>query len=71
MYYKEEPPGNGKRFKGIRLALESLKPNELRFVVKMANLLRAMKNKGIVINHYSVNADKFVIIMEHHSDLKE
>ena len=65
---------NGRRFEEYKLGLESLNSKELSFVVKMAHMLREMqksKNSSIVINNYAVNTDKFIIIMEHNSNLNE
>ena len=67
----EKNPDNEKRFEEEQLGLESLNQKELSFVVEMAHSLRTMQQKGIVINHYSVKADKFIIILEHNSNLKE
>jgi hypothetical protein len=65
---------NGRRFEEYKLGLESLNSKELSFVVKMAHMLREMqkgKDSSIVINNYAVNTDKFIIIMEHNSNLNE
>ena len=65
---------NGRRFEEYKLGLESLNSKELSFVVKMAHMLREMqksKDSSIVINNYAVNTDKFIIIMEHKSNLNE
>ena len=62
------------RFEEYKLGLESLNSKELSFVVNMAHMLREMqksKNSSIVINNYAVNTDKFIIIMEHKSNLNE
>ena len=65
---------NGRRFEEYQLGLESLNSKELSFVVNMAHMLREMqksKDSSIVINNYAVNTDKFIIIMEHKSNLTE
>ena len=65
---------NGRRFEEYKLGLESLNSKELSFVVNMAHMLREMqkgKDSSIVINNYAVNTDKFIIIMEHNSNLNE
>lgn len=65
---------NGRRFEEYQLGLESLNSKELSFVVNMAHMLREMqksKDSSIVINNYAVNTDKFIIIMEHKSNLNE
>ena len=65
---------NGRRFEEYQLGLESLNSKELSFVVNMAHMLREMqksKDSSIVINNYAVNTDKFIIIMEHNSNLNE
>jgi len=65
---------NGRRFEEYQLGLESLNSKELSFVVNMAHMLREMqksKDNSIVINNYAVNTDKFIIIMEHKSNLNE
>ena len=65
---------NERRFEEYQLGLESLNSKELSFVVNMAHMLREMqksKNSSIVINNYAVNTDKFIIIMEHKSNLNE
>ena len=62
------------RFEEYKLGLESLNSKELSFVVNMAHMLREMqkgKDSSIVINNYAVNTDKFIIIMEHNSNLNE
>ena len=62
------------RFEEYKLGLESLNSKELSFVVNMAHMLREMqkgKDSSIVINNYAVNTDKFIIIMEHKSNLNE
>ena len=55
------------------LALGSLNHQELAFVVEMAHLLRDLQKdgKGIVINNYAVNTDKFIIVMEQNNNLKQ
>ena len=63
-----------RRFEEYQLGLESLNSKELSFVVNMAHMLREMqksKDSSIVINNYAVNTDKFIIIMEHKSNLNE
>ena len=65
---------NERRFEEYQLGLESLNSKELSFVVNMAHMLRDMqksKDSSIVINNYAVNTDKFIIIMEHKSNLNE
>ena len=65
---------NGRRFEEYQLGLESLNSKELSFVVNMAHMLREMqksKDSSIVINNYAVNTDKFIIIMEHKSNLNK
>jgi hypothetical protein len=65
---------NERRFEEYQLGLESLNSKELSFVVNMAHMLREMqkgKDSSIVINNYAVNTDKFIIIMEHKSNLNE
>lgn len=65
---------NGRRFEEYQLGIESLNSKELSFVVNMAHMLREMqksKDSSIVINNYAVNTDKFIIIMEHKSNLNE
>ena len=65
---------NERRFEEYKLGLESLNSKELSFVVNMAHMLREMqkgKDSSIVINNYAVNTDKFIIIMEHNSNLNE
>ena len=65
---------NGRRFEEYKLGLESLNSKELSFVVNIAHMLREMqkgKDSSIVINNYAVNTDKFIIIMEHKSNLNE
>ena len=65
---------NERRFEEYQLGLESLNSKELSFVVNMAHMLREMqkgKDSSIVINNYAVNTDKFIIIMEHNSNLNE
>lgn len=65
---------NGRRFEEYQLGLESLNSKELSFVVNMAHMLRELqksKDSSIVINNYAVNTDKFIIIMEHKSNLNE
>jgi hypothetical protein len=65
---------NERRFEEYQLGLESLNSKEMSFVVNMAHMLREMqksKNSSIVINNYAVNTDKFIIIMEHKSNLNE
>ena len=70
----DSTPDNGRRFEEYQLGLESLNSKELSFVVNMAHMLREMqksKDSSIVINNYAVNTDKFIIIMEHKSNLNE
>ena len=67
----ENSPEQMERFEEEQLALESLKGEELNFVVGLAHLLRSMQKKGIVINYYSVNTDKCIIIMENNNNLNE
>ena len=62
---------NLRRFEDEQLDLGSLTNKELNFVVQMAHSLRSLQKEGIVINHYSVTADKFIIILEHTSNLQE
>ena len=65
---------NERRFEEYQLGLESLNSKELSFVVNMAHMLREMqksKDSSIVINNYAVNTDKFIIIMEHKSNLNK
>ena len=71
MDLKNSNPDNGMRSEEEQLDLGSLTKTELSFVVDMAHKLRQIQKQGIIINHYSVTADKFIIIMEHTSNSKE